>query len=67
MSAKIGRENVFCPKIGKENLYILNNDNGTRFINFAMSHDIIISNTYSQKKDIYKHTSDATTQIKSTT
>jgi len=65
MKAKIGRENVFRPIIGKESLHIVSNDNGTRFISFAMSRDIIISSTYFQRKDIYKQTwvsLDATTK-----
>jgi len=65
MNAKIGRENVFRPTIGKESPHIVSNDNGTRFINFAMSRDIIISSTYFQRKDSYKQTwvsPDATTK-----
>jgi len=55
MNAKIGRENVFRPTIGKESLHVVSNDNLTRFISFAMSRNII-STTYFQKKDIYKQT-----------
>jgi len=59
MNAKISQENIFRQTIGKESLHIVSNDNVTRFINFAMSLDIIISklyhSTYFQKKDIYKH------------
>jgi len=56
MNAKIGRGNVFRPSIGKESLHIVFNDNGTRFISFAMSRNIIISSTYFQRNDIYKRT-----------
>jgi len=65
MNAKICRKNVFRPTIGKESLHIVSNDNGTRFISFAMSRDIIITSTYFQRKDIYKQTwvsPDATTK-----
>lgn len=56
MNSKIGRGNVFRPTIGKESLHIVSNDNGTRFISFAMFRDIIISSTDFQRKDIYKQT-----------
>jgi hypothetical protein len=33
-NAKVGRENVFKPKIGKENLHQDSNDHGVRIVNF---------------------------------
>jgi len=56
MNAKIGRENIYRPTIGKESLHSMSNDNGARLIHFAMSNRIIISRTYFQGKDIYKQT-----------
>lgn len=53
MNAKIGHEYLFRPAIGKKRLHSVSNNNGTRIINYVMSHDIIISGTYFQRKDIY--------------
>jgi exonuclease III len=36
-NAKVGRENIFKPTIGKESLHQDNNDNGIRIVNFATS------------------------------
>ena len=36
-NAKVGRENIFKPTIGKESLHQDNNDNGVRLVNFATS------------------------------
>lgn len=67
MNAKIGRENIYRPSIGKESLHSISNDNGARLIHFTMSNGIIISSTYFQRKDIHKQTwisPDATTKNK---
>jgi hypothetical protein len=34
-SAKIGREDIFKPRIGNESLHEISSDNGVRVINFA--------------------------------
>jgi len=34
-SAKVGREDIFKPKIGNESLHRNNIDNGVRTVNFA--------------------------------
>jgi hypothetical protein len=34
-NAKVGRENIFKPTIGKESLHEINNDNTVTVINFA--------------------------------
>jgi hypothetical protein len=36
-NAKIGREDIFKPTIGNEDLYKISNDNGVRVVNFATS------------------------------
>jgi hypothetical protein len=34
-NAKVGRENIFKPTIGKESSQEISNDNGVRVVNFA--------------------------------
>jgi hypothetical protein len=36
-NAKAGREDNFKPTIGNDSLHKINNDNGVRVVNFAMS------------------------------
>jgi hypothetical protein len=42
-SAKVGREDIFKPRIGSESLYEINNDNGVRAVNSVTSKNIIVS------------------------
>jgi hypothetical protein len=35
LNAKVGRENIFKPRIGNENLHEISNDSGVRVVNFA--------------------------------
>jgi hypothetical protein len=42
LSAKVGREDIFKPKIGNESLHELSNDNGVRVVNFATSKNLIV-------------------------
>ena len=39
-NAKVGQENIFKPRIGKESLHKISNDNGVRLVNFATSKDL---------------------------
>jgi hypothetical protein len=36
-NAKVGREDIFKPKIRNESLHEINNDNEVRLVNFAIS------------------------------
>jgi hypothetical protein len=36
-NAKLGREDIFNPTTGNENLHKISNDNGIRVVNFAAS------------------------------
>ncbi|OXU16516.1 hypothetical protein TSAR_002087 [Trichomalopsis sarcophagae] len=53
-NAKIGREEMFRPTIGKESLHEASNDIGIRGINFAAAKDLIIKTTCLKHKDIHK-------------
>jgi hypothetical protein len=35
INAKVGREDIFTPAIGKENLHEISNDSGIRVVHFA--------------------------------
>jgi len=55
-NAKVGREEMYQPTIGRESLHDRSNDNGTRLINFCMTNGLTLSSTYFPRKDIYKQT-----------
>lgn len=55
-NAKIGRETMYRPTIGKESLRDVINDYGTRVINMAISKELVINSTYFPRKNIHKHT-----------
>jgi len=42
-NAKVGRENIFKPKI--ESLHQGNKDNGVRIVNFAISKSLVVQST----------------------
>ena len=44
-NAKVGRENIFKPKIGNESLYQDSNDNGVRIVNFGTSKNLVVKGT----------------------
>jgi len=41
-NAKIGKEDIFKPTIGNENLHEINNDNGARIVNLVISKNVAI-------------------------
>lgn len=53
-NAKVGREEMYQPTIGRESLHHKSNDNGTRLIYFYMTNGLMLSSTYFPKNDIYK-------------
>jgi hypothetical protein len=56
LNAKIGKEGIYRPVIGKYSLHNLTNDNGIRIINFACSKNIVVASTLFNHKDIHKMT-----------
>ncbi|PSN35187.1 hypothetical protein C0J52_22574 [Blattella germanica] len=55
-NAKVGREDIFRPTIGKFSLHEDSNDNGVRLVTFATSKNLIVKSKTSQHKDIHKYT-----------
>ena len=55
-NAKVGREDIFKPKIGNESLHQDNNDNGVRIVNFATSKILFLKSTIFWHRNIYKYT-----------
>jgi hypothetical protein len=41
-NANVGKEDIFKPKVGNENLHKISNDNGVRVVNFATSKNLIV-------------------------
>jgi hypothetical protein len=56
MQREGGREDIFKPIIGNENLHEASNDNGVRVVNFATSKNLIVKSTTFSHRDINKHT-----------
>jgi len=53
-NAKVGRENIFKPKI--ESLHQGNKDNGVRIVNFAISKSLVVQSTIFLHWNIQKYT-----------
>jgi endonuclease/exonuclease/phosphatase family metal-dependent hydrolase len=56
-NAKVGRENIFKPTIGKESLHEISNENGVRVVNFATSKNLVVKSTMFPRRKIHKYTS----------
>ncbi|XP_061720037.1 craniofacial development protein 2-like [Cydia pomonella] len=55
-NAKVGREDIFIPTIGRHSKHDISNDNGLRLISFAASKAMVIKSTMYPHKDIFKGT-----------
>ncbi|PNF21381.1 hypothetical protein B7P43_G15471 [Cryptotermes secundus] len=55
-NAKVGREDIFRPTIGNENLHEINNDNGVRVVNFPTSKNLTVKSTMFPYRNIHKFT-----------
>ena len=55
-NAKVGREGIFGPTVGKQSLHEKTNDNGFRLISFAAAQNMVISSTRFQHLNIHKAT-----------
>jgi len=53
---RLGREDIFRPKIGNECLYQDSNDNGVRNVNFATSKNVVVKITTFLLPNIIKYT-----------
>jgi hypothetical protein len=54
-NAKVGREDIFKPKIGNESSYEISNDNGVRVVNFATSKNLVVKSTMFPHRSIHKY------------
>jgi hypothetical protein len=55
-NAKVGRENIFKPTIGKESLHHDSNDNGVRIVNFSTLKNLVVNITMFPHRNIHKST-----------
>jgi endonuclease/exonuclease/phosphatase family metal-dependent hydrolase len=56
LNAQVGREEIYRPTIGRFSLHRETNENGLRLINFAAEHNMVISSTCFNRKNIHKAT-----------
>jgi hypothetical protein len=54
LNAKVGKEDIYRPTIGKCSGHAKYNDNGIRLINFASSRSMVIDSTMFDHKDVHK-------------
>jgi len=55
-NAKVGREDIFKPKIGQESLHQDSNDNGVRIVNFATSKNLVVKSAMFPHRNIHEYT-----------
>jgi hypothetical protein len=56
VNAKVGREDIFKPTIGNENLHEFSNDNRVKVVNFATPKSLIVKSTLFPHCNIHKYT-----------
>jgi hypothetical protein len=54
-NAKVGREDIFKPKIENERLHKISNDDGVRVVNFATSKNFTLKSTIFLQHNIHKY------------
>ena len=54
--AKLGRENIFKPTTGNENLHHGSNDNVVRVLSFTTSKNLVVKSTMFMHLNIHKYT-----------
>jgi len=55
-NAKVGREGIFGPTVGRYSLHETSSSNGLRLIDFAAAHNMVVSSTRFQHDNIHKAT-----------
>jgi hypothetical protein len=55
-NAKIGREDIFKPTIGKESSHEISNDNGVRVVNFSTCKNLVVKSNMFLHRSIHKCT-----------